>query len=402
MDSALHLTNQDLKRLFPAWLCVNAQGVILEAGPSLAHHLKKDIAGASLLDEFVAERPIRTNSVQDILTNNQPVLLRHRAQGALALQGLVLKGGSSFQFLVSHVPVADPAQSGLKYRFADFGSFDGAKDMFLASRIRAGLLTDAKDLVERLQREKRSVEAASNAKSEFLACMSHEIRTPLNGVLGLGALLKETTLDEDQGSMLDGMLGCGMSLLTILNDIIDTSKMDASQLTIDKSVFRLSELTEHVRTGYSFPCRQKSIQLEIHLEPQLSDLLVTGDVARIQQILGNLVSNALKFTETGRIAVRIEGEGPYDDAQVSVRFSVIDTGIGISEENQQRVFEAFVQADAGIYRQFGGTGLGLSICKRLSEAMGGGIELHSELGKGSTFSFWLPLDISLESEAVAG
>ena len=229
-----------------------------------------------------------------------------------------------------------------------------------------------------------AADAASRAKSDFLATMSHEIRTPLNGVLGLANLLAETTLDEQQRGFVDHIRGCGDALLALINDILDFSKIEAGRMELESIVYQPAELVRSVCDLFGARCLAKQLTLTVDLAPDLPAAL-RGDPGRIRQILVNLIGNALKFTERGSIVVSVAREADAEPPRL--RMTVKDTGIGISPEAQAQLFREFTQADSSTTRRYGGTGLGLAICKRLSKLMGGEISVTSVLGHGSTFSF---------------
>ncbi|MNJ20776.1 Sensor histidine kinase RcsC [compost metagenome] len=238
---------------------------------------------------------------------------------------------------------------------------------------------------------KESADEANAAKSTFLAMMSHEIRTPLYGVLGTLELLANTTLLPQQRGYLSTIEHSSSNLLNIIDDILDVSKIEASQLALEHGQFSLIELAEGVARNFVSLAKKKGVDLYCCLQPDLP--LVVGDRNRLQQVLNNLVSNAVKFTDSGKIVIRIGGT-ESTTGRFDVRIQVSDSGIGISKASQAKLFEPFVQADNSTARRFGGTGLGLSICRKLTELMGGKIELVSESGLGSSFTLLLELPVT--------
>ncbi len=265
--------------------------------------------------------------------------------------------------------------------------------IFLAADITQRVETERE-----LRRAKIEADAASRAKSDFLASMSHEIRTPMNGVIGMTSLLLHSQLSPDQRDSVNTIRQSGETLLTIINDILDFSKIESGQLELEALPFDLGSLAEETLDLFAPLAAARSLDLAYRIDPTLPPW-IEGDPTRLRQILANLVNNAIKFTPSGSVSLEIIPVAPPPSARPthggnaprSIEFLIRDTGIGIAPDRVDRLFKAFSQVDSSTTRKYGGTGLGLVICQRLTQLMGGQIEVDSEVGRGSTFRFSLPL-----------
>jgi len=260
-------------------------------------------------------------------------------------------------------------------------------------------ITDKKVAEQVLTAAKEQAEAAASARSEFVAMVSHEVRTPMNGVLGMSRLLRDTPLDEDQRESVETVVSSGEYLLTILDDLLDISKLDADKLELEMVPFIIADVVDQTLAVMAPRAQEKELTLNADMAGDLPPVVV-GDPHRIRQILLNLLSNAIKFTQTGSVSLSVQSKGESDGV-VALAFAVTDTGSGISPEVQAKLFSDYAQGGVEVARKYGGTGLGLAICRRLTTLMGGEIEVESQLDTGSTFRFTASLAVGQKTDIEA-
>lgn len=241
----------------------------------------------------------------------------------------------------------------------------------------------------------QEAEAGAKVKSEFLATMSHEIRTPMNGILGVVDMIMDDQLSKESMDNLKIIQTSSQNLLTIINDILDFSKIEAGKLDIESYPVNLVQIVETCISIFKFTAQDKGLEILYDIDPNIQGQAIT-DGGRLTQIINNLLSNAIKFTEKGYVLLRVRLKGGIGD-QKMIQFSILDTGVGIPQEAQNKLFQAFTQADSSTSRKFGGTGLGLAISKKLSELLGGSIGLRSKVGKGTEFYFTIKCKIESSS-----
>ena len=356
-----HLMNSLLERTHEGFWFIDLDAITTDVNPAMCQILgrpREDIIGKNIFQFVDAE--------------NEKVLrhqIEQRKKGVAGAYEVALQrpGGANIPCLNNATPL-----------FTTEGDKIGSVGIWAD-------ITGIKESQRSLEIEKERAQEANRAKSEFLATMSHEIRTPMNGVLGMAGLLLKTRLDSKQVHYADRIKQSGEGLLSLLNNILDISKIESGGVELEMVDFHLPRLLQEVHALMESRAQEKGLEYVATIAPETPTGL-WGDFGRIKQILFNLIGNAIKFTESGAIEIRVS-HSDIADGTCLIRFDISDTGIGIEADKIARVFEKFAQADASTTREYGGTGLGLAICHDLSRMMGGDIGVESEAGKGSTFWF---------------
>jgi signal transduction histidine kinase len=389
----LLLFREQVERLFPFAILVDEELKTLELGRSLRRLLPAGSVGRPLAELFTVERPVLPElTLAALLARQDAVVLLAGREHALQLRGEVVEvdGGALF---VGTPWLTEPSQvSALGLTLSDFALHDPTSEMLVVMKMMQTAIMDARMLSERLRRQQQLLQAArqqaeqaSAAKSSFIASLSHELRTPLNAILGYSELMLDEVGEATPDEMRDDLQRiqlAGNHLLGLVADVLDLSRIEAQRVELRQEAFSLADLLASLREVVE-PQLRRGVAL---VWPDGQDAPLYGDQDKLRQALLNLLNNACKFTELGEVGLTVAVEPSGE-----VEFVVYDTGIGMTPEQQGRLFEAFYQADSSLRRRYGGSGLGLAIARGFIEAMGGKISVESEHELGSRFTVRLPL-----------
>jgi signal transduction histidine kinase len=371
------LAGGEFENFFPCYLVTDEAFAIQGVGRSISRFLPDLLPGDRLDRWFIFDRPVATPDARTLVRDQTPVQIRS-IDGRLHLSGCVVEQAFGFVFCLSHSPGRAAAWGELGLTVRDFSIADQSLAVGTAISLQKTLMAELQETIENLRRARDEATAASLAKSTFLSVMSHEIRTPLNGILGMTQVMIRDTSEEQTLSRLDIVQQSGEGLLAILNDLLDLSRIEAGKIELESIPFDMGEVLSGAHSAFTALANKKGLSMRLDIEAIQGRYI--GDPTRIRQIVYNLVSNALKFTESGSVEIRahsIEG---------GLEIVVTDTGIGIAPDKLLEIVREFNQADTSINRRFGGTGLGLSIARDLAALMGGSIRVESQPGEGSRFT----------------
>lgn len=381
-----------LDKLFPFFFILNEDGKFARMGPSVQKLLGPSASGLAFHEAFRVVRPAGAG-LHELFTSNgsEMINLQTRSPKATLMGQVLPMENSNYRLFVMNLVVQDADElNDLNLDFNDFAIQDPIFDYLMLLQTQRRAIRHADELNKKLETAHQVAIRASEVKSQFLANMSHEMRTPLNGLLAMSSILLETNLDVDQRDYVQTLMTSGESLLLLVNDILDLSKIEAGFVELDTAEFDLMGVFKEIQDTVSPIVKKKKLRFDVEMADSVP-AIAKGDRGRLRQIILNLVGNAVKFTKKGFVRVQVDA-APQDSATFKLMVRVQDTGIGMGPETLAQIFSPFVQGDSSMTKKFEGTGLGLSICKKLAEAMQGQITVTSKEGEGSTFSLTVVLE----------
>ncbi|MEY4256243.1 MAG: hypothetical protein RLZZ141_1470 [Pseudomonadota bacterium] len=382
MTEIFELSTEKLENLFPCYLLTDGNLVLKSVGRSIRKLLPEVQAETPLDLYFTIERP-RSGFDPAIAARRGSALQIKSKDGRINLVGSVTEVSQGYLFCLTHSAMKAQNWGALGLSGSDFSSADQSMAIGTSMGLQTVLMSEMKELANDLARARDEALAANRAKSTFLSVMSHEIRTPLNGVLGMVHVLLKDAPTEQQRSRLEIVRESGDALLSILNDLLDISRIEAGKMTLESIEFDIREVLSGAYAAFTAIANKAGLSFILDIDAAAG--IYQGDPTRVRQVAYNFLSNALKFTKEGRVILSAK----YLDGCLEI--AVTDTGIGIATDRLEGVFDPFIQADVSTNRNFGGTGLGLGIARDLAKMMGGSIRVESELGNGSTFTALLKI-----------